>query len=575
MNYQLGYRVYISQVSTKVDMPANLVPTKYVQDISISHTMETDFTSGVTLGRLAPPEATLTLIKNSFNPFTQRLYNWRLANVLIMYSINSIDYYPAFAGFIESRFESLTSITMRACGYLKYLDYYRHLTPLWENKPVATIVPDPPVPYSSETWGVLNSSQDPTTLSGSLVGTVNTILWLSGGRPFKYKQYLEDTDQNPKFYFDCDPSIMTPKFTWLNQEDVTEDLTSLCVAGGGQITQSADGVVKFVNALSYTSTTNNFVLNDSMFTEMTVDEEAAVTFGKVITTFSPRYLGANKAIVNLSLGKYLPYGEEYEHELEFSQPVSRLTNNTYYGSGISFAASGGYFGIDEFITSRDFVKAVDYNGDTASVSLKVPRVRSVAYPKNIWTWNAITASGVWTVVEDAAKTPGQFMKVIVRNDDIGRSLYLSKLVLYGIPLVAGEQQTIKRDIPLTFSGLVTAGIVPSGFREIRMTENAYVQSKDHAMRLLNVVSYLSKMPRPVHRFANLVYEPSLKLADVITINSTLYQVQGKFKVVEIAVTNTGARMSIACVNVTDLHTREEFFIIGQSYQSSDYRLLSW
>jgi len=575
MNYQLGYRVYISPVGTKVDTPANLVPSRYVQDVSITHTMETGFTSGVTLGRIAPPEATLTLIKNPFNLFTQREYNWRLANVLVMYSINQLDYYPAFAGFIESRVESLTSISVQACGYLKYLEFYRHLTPLWENKPVATIVPDPPLPYSSVTWAAFNNSQDPTTLSGSLTGTINTILWLSGGRPFKYKQYLEDTGQNPRFYFDCDPSIMTPKFTWLNQEDVTEDITSLCIAGGGQITQSADGVVKFINALSYTNSTNNFVLTDSMFTDMTVEDEAAVTFGKVITTFSPRYLGANKAIVNLSLGKYLPYGEEYEHELEFSQPVSRLTNNTYYGSGISFAASGGYFGIDEFITSRDFVKAVDYNGETASVSLKIPKVSSVVYPKYTWAWNSVTASGSWSLEDDVTKTPGQFMKIIVRNDDVGRSLYLSKLVLYGIPLVAGEQQTIKRDIPLTFSGLITAGIVPSGFREMRMIENSYVQSKDHAMRLLNVVSYLSKKPRPVHRFSNLVYNPLLKLADVITINSNFYQVQGQFKVVEISVVNTGARMNIACVDVTDLYSRDEFFIIGQSYQPSDCKLLSW
>lgn len=575
MNYQLNYRVYISPVGTKVDMPANLVPNKYVQDVSITHSMETQLTSGVTLGRIAPPQATLVLVKQAFNVFINRQYNWRLANVLVMYSVNNLDYYPAFAGFLESRQESATAVSFQASGYLKYLEYYRHLTPLWENKPVATIIPDPPTPYSQAVWANLNSLQDPTTLSGSLTGTINTILWLSGGRPYKYKQYFEDIQQYPRFYFDCDPSIMTPRFTWLNQEDVTDDITSLCVAGGGQITQSADGVVKFVNALSYTNNVVNLTLTDSMFTDMSVDDEAAVTFGKVIITFSPRYLGANKALVNLSLGKYLPYGEEYEHEVEFSQPVSRLTNNTYYGSGISFAASGGYFGIDEFITSRDFVKAVDYNGETASVSLKVPRVRTVAYPKYKWVWDSITASGTWTLIEDVTKTPGQFMKILVRNDDIGRSLYLSKLVLYGIPLVAGEQQTIKQDIPLTFSGLVTNNIIPSGFKEVRMADNAYVQSKDHAMRLLNVVKYLSKKPRPVHRFSNLVYNPTLKLADVISVNSNFYQVQGNFKIVEISITNTGARMNLACVDVTDLYTRDQFFVIGQPYEVSDRKLLSW
>lgn len=575
MNYQLNYRVYVSPVGTKVDLPANLVPSKYVQDVSITHSMETQLTSGVTLGRISPPEATLTFVKHNFNVFSQRQYNWRLANVLVMYSINNLDYYPAFSGFLESRQESLTTVSFQACGYLKYLEYYRHLTPLWENKPVATAIPDPPLPYASGVWATLSTSQDPTTLSGTAVGTINTILWLSGGRPFKYKQHYENINQHPRFYFDCDNSLMTPRFTWLNQENVTEDIAALCVAGGGQITQTADGVVKFVNALSYTATVTNFTLTDSMFSDLTVEDEAATTFGKVITTFSPRYLGANKALVNLSIGKYLPYGEEFEQEVEFPQPVSRLTNNTYYGSGISFAASGGYFGIDEYITSRDFVKAVDYNGDIASVSLKVPRVTSVAYPKYKWVWDSNTSTGTWSLIEDVTKTPGQFMKVLVRNDDIGRSLYLSKLVLYGIPLIAGEQQTIKQDIPLTFSGLISAGIVPSGFREIRVSDNAYVQSKDHAMRLLNVVKYLNKKPRPVHRFSNLVYNPSLKLADVIAINSTFYQVQGNFKIVEISVVNTGSRMNIACVDVTDLYSREQIFVLGQQYEPSDCKLISW
>ena len=578
MNYQLSYRVYVSAINTKVDQPANLIPSQYVQDIGISHTMATQMTSGVTLGQMAPPECSITLIKSAYNFFADRQYNWRLANVLVLYSIDALNFYPAFAGFLESRQESLTQVTFKACGYLRYVEYYKHLTPLWENKPAATVIPDPPTPYSTSVsgiWGQLYNSQNPTTLSGSTIGTINTVFWLCGGRPYKYKTFLEETNQIPRFYFDCDASIISPRFTWLNREDILQDLTALAIAGGGQLTQSANGVVQFVNALSFTKSKNNFTITDSMFSSLSIDDEAAVTFGKVIATFSPRFLGANKALIDASLSKYLPYGEEYVHDIEFPQPVSRLTNNTYYGSGISFAASGGYFGIDEYITSRDFVKAVDFNGDIASVSLKVPRLYEVWYPKNKWFWDSVAASGYWTVIEDVTKTPGQFMQVFVRNDDVGRGLYLSKLTLYGIPLIAGEQQTIKKDIPIVFSGLVQTGIIPSGFREIRMSENAYVQSKDHAMRMLEIVKYLHKRPRPVHRFTDLVYNPTLALGDIVSVNSTFYQVKGKYKIVEIIVKNTGARMDLACVDVNDLAEREDFFIIGNSYQATDTKLLSF
>jgi hypothetical protein len=247
-----------------------------------------------------------------------------------------------------------------------------------------------------------------------------------------------------------------------------------------------------------------------------------------------------------------------------------LTNNTYYGSGISFGASGGYFGIDEFIDSRDFIRAVDYTGETATVQLKVPRLTSVYFPKKRYT----TASG-WVTEQDVAKTPGQFMTLVVKNNDPARTLYLTHITLFGIPVAAGEPQTLKVDIPLQFSGLVNAGIVPSGFREVRVTENAYVQSKDQAMRLIDVIKYLHKRPRPVIRISDLIYNPNLVLNDVITLNSLAYNLQGSYKVVDVSIRKTGAFMDIGLVDVSDIKTRDQFFVVGNAYAPTDIKNLSW
>ena len=64
------------------------------------------------------------------------------------------------------------------------------------------------------------------------------------------------------------------------------------------------------------------------------------------------------------------------------------------------------------------------------------------------------------------------------------------------------------------------------------------------------------------------------LGDIISVRSNFYQVQGKFKIVEIVVKNTGARMDLACVDVSDLLARDQFFIVGQSYNNSDSKFLS-
>ena len=584
MNYLLSYRVYIAPLGESLDVASTapsypfppsqyLLPSKVVQDVTISHSTSIDYGAGITLGVTSPPTAMLLLIKNNLTQVTSRTYNWRMATVKIYYSIDSVNFYSAFNGFLETRGEELNGISYKACGFVRYLDYYKHYTPLWRNKAAATYVPDPPQPWStavSGQWGELYRSQDPTTLSGSYTGTVNSIFWLMGGRPYKYKEQAVRSAESVRFWYDCDHAPIVPNFTWLNQENVFDDLVSLSTATGGQITQTPEGVVEYINPHSFASAPKNITITDSMFRSLSVDEESINTYGKVVITFSARYLGANKAVLDDPVGKYLVYNEEYSHDVEFPQPVDRLTNNTYYGSGISFGASGGYFGIDEFIDSRDFVRAVDYTGETATVQLKIPRLTTLYFPKKRYT----TASG-WVTQQDVTKTPGQFMTLVIKNNDPARALYLAHITLFGIPVAAGEPQTIKVNIPLQFSGLVNAGIVPSGFREVRINENPYIQSKDQAMRLADVIKYLHKRPRPVIRVTDLIYNPALLLNDVITLSSLAYNLQGSYKIVDVTVKKTGAFMDIGLVDVSDIKQRNEFFIVGDAYESTDTKYLSW
>lgn len=581
MNYLLSYKIYIAPVNEVLEHPSRLIPSSAVTAVEIQHDSAVDMSGGITLGMSSYPTATISLKKTSFNTVAQRSFNWRLANVLVYYSLDGVNYTPSFAGFIESRSEQLNTIQFNCFGYLKLLEYYRHYTPLWKDKPVATPIPDIPAsaqPWStsvSGTWGQYIRNQDPTTLSGYYTGTLNTLFWLMGGRPYKYKDHYTSVGTNVRFWYDADPCPIVPKFTWMNLEEVSQDVNLLAGAAGAQITQTQEGVVKVLSPHSFAAYPKNITITDSMFASIEVDEESAVTFGKAIVTFTPRFLGANKAVLDDQIGIYLPYNEEYEHEIELPQPVDRLTNNTYYASGVTFGMSGGLFGVGQYITSTDFVTAVDYNGDTSAVLLKVPKLTNLFYARDKFIWNTETNTGYWTKVQDYAKTPGQFMKLVVKNDNSAKSLYLAKISLYGVPVEAGEPQTVKKDIDLDFTGLVAAGVVPSGFREVALKDNPYVQSKDHAMRLLDVIRYLHKRPRPTIRVVDMVHNPNIQLGDIITLRSGFYGIDGQFKVTGITVKQTGAKLDITCVDVSDIKTKDQFFIIGSGYAGSTEKYLSW
>jgi len=95
------------------------------------------------------------------------------------------------------------------------------------------------------------------------------------------------------------------------------------------------------------------------------------------------------------------------------------------------------------------------------------------------------------------------------------------------------------------------------------------------MRFIDVIKYLHKRPRPAVRIIDMVYNPALEIGDIITLNSFYYGVTGKHKVTEIVIKNSGAFMDINCVDVSDIRTREELFVIGETYTDITEKYLSW
>ena len=93
MSYVLAYRVYIAPISVpfhSIKTSANLVSGSAVQSVDSAQTTSLDFTAGISLGVTSPPQSTIVLIKNNLTTVTSRMFNWRMANIAIQFSLKKI-----------------------------------------------------------------------------------------------------------------------------------------------------------------------------------------------------------------------------------------------------------------------------------------------------------------------------------------------------------------------------------------------------------------------------------------------------------------------------------------------------
>jgi hypothetical protein len=565
MNYKMHQYIKVTTDSTSVVIPPRLIE-------SVDPTQSTSFETNTELltGVADPSTASFTILKpkdgqdTDISTILSRSYSWRLKKVEIFTSFNSGDSYKkVFEGLLFERTESRNSVSFVARGYIDLLNINLIETPLFRNRKVSTYIPSGST--DAQKFELLKD-QNPTIIEGSTVGIINSILWLLGGRPYKYyslfqpaSAYYSTLNYTPLFYYDCESSVVNPEWVWFNYENLVNDLTLLCKASGGLLRQNDDGVIEYVNVFNLKKQITSIVLTDKDFSDLTFGSYNYEPYKELVTTFNPRFLSASQEVFSTVFDEYLSFNEEVERRVEFEKPVWKLVNKTISGQLTDTLVSTTYKTVEDNFT------AVDLFGNNRQVSAKIQ-------PHNTYYITKYVASGVagnFVLVQDTGVSSSQSTTVTVKNNIVAdqSSLYIATVKLYGRALDSAPEDNCI--LPITSSD------VSSGFRQLNLGNNPYIQSKTQGFRFLDIAAYLMQNDRPKITINEVPFNKNIKLGDVIRIVSTFSDVDDYFKVYSYTVSKSLATADYELISVSGLYDESDLFIVGQTYSGSNEKILSF
>jgi hypothetical protein len=542
-----------------------IVLPRYIASVNFSQSTQFQQNTEFITGLAEVSGAVIEIIKPtvsqdaSLNEFLQRSFDWRMSKIEI-YTTNDGDSNNVklrYSGLLFVRSEKNNTVTFTTRNFLDLLNITLIETPLFRSRKTATRIPD------SVTVDNLKK-QDPTIKEGSSVGIINTLLWLAGGRPYKYKSLYTTQNayvlgQYPKFYFDCENSVINPEWVWFNYENLTEDLSQLCKASGGLLTQDNDGVVRYKSVYSMRETWNNVTLTDSKYQNIDISESSTEPYSKIVTTFTPRYLSNSQEVYSAAMGEYLKTGESFTRQIEFSKPTYKIMNKSVSGQ-LSDSIVGTTL---KYI--KDKITAVDTFGTRRQVKIKISNYDTLYIPKYV----ATDVAGTFTITKDEAVVASQSGTLTISHtaEPAADTIYVGEVFIYGRPLEAASQETyIKR---------INQYPSIAGFKELRLPDNPYVQAEAQAKRIVDVAAYLMVNPREQLSVKGVAVVSGIELGRTIRLTSSVYSLDDYYSIIGINYTNDMAVADLTLLSMSGLYSLNDLFIVGSTYSDTDSKRLSF
>lgn len=534
--------------------------------VAVDYQKNTEMLTGVS----SPNTCSISFAKvsSTANPelyaFLDRAANWRMTKLELFYTEDgSQNFKKLFDGLIFVRAENRVGVTFSARGYLDLLNITMVETPLLKNRKVATYIPD--ATTTSEKAAAL-LTQDPTIASGEKTGIINALLWLVGGRPFKYKSLYTSNPQHssvagyyPKFYYDCAPSLVNPEWIWFDYENLFNDLNELCKASAGFLKQDLDGVVRYENIYSFKKNFSGITLNDSNYTNLEIGEETTEPYNKIIVNFTPRYLASSQEIFSDVLDEYVQDGQEVSRQLSFNKPTYNITTKAASGQLLDSIVT------DSYLIAKDIVSSTDLFGTKRNVSFKVIPHKTLYISKYIYNTSLSSIQKIRNTSVLSSKSSTVFIKNNQAAD--GATLYLADLKLVGRALESTNQKK--------YISQLNQYTTISGYKTLTIADNPYTQSASQAIRMNNIANYLQGTPRRSIQLSDVPYTSGITLGSTVYVNSLSSDITGYFKVGSISFSTTLAATNLSLVAVDDLKTASDLFIVSNTYLNTDTKYLSF
>jgi hypothetical protein len=518
---------------------------------------------------IAPPStAQVRILRPSDFPqltaFLSRSFDWRMTKVEMFYSDNSgQNFFKVNEGLIFVRQETNVDVTFTIRGYLDLFNITLVESPLFRNRQVATTIPTGST--DAEKAGLLQT-QNPYILAGAGVGVLNALLWAIGGRPYNYKslydnQYTTVSGEYPKFYFDMDASVLNPEWVWFNYENLLEDINSLCKASGGILRQDGNGVIRFENILNFRKQFSGITLTDAHYSTLAIEELGTEPYNRIVGTYTPRYLSGSQIVYSEALRDNLSYNSSLTRQISFEKPVWKILNTTVSGQLSDTVVSSSY----RVVNDSEQIESLDYVGTTRPISFRILPHTTFCVTKYV----ASGTAGNFALVQDLNVVSSQATTLDILNNQVSdfSSLYIGEVKLYGRSLESATQQ--RYILPIRQYATI------SGFKELTLPDNPYVQSSNHIQRLAVVSKYLMENNRMRVGLGDVPFISGLVLGSVVRINSALNELDDYFKVTQITHTDAFSRMDLEVISVSGLYMQDDLFIVGNSYTNTDVKVLSF
>jgi len=540
-----------------------IILPRYISEVGLSMASAFEKATEQMTGLAEPSTLILTLLKPKpgefpfLENFLKESSGWRMTKVEVMYTNdgNPNNLKLSATGLIFVRSETRTAVEFTIRGFLDLLSITLIETPLFRGRRVSTRI----VPAVST---ANLDKQDPTKKQGSSVGLINTILWLLGGRPNNYKELYTSQNpyvagQYPKFYFDCQASIINPEWAWFSYENLKQDLQQLCKASGGLLSQDSDGVIRYKNVFGTKQAWNGLTITDSMASKITIAERGTEPYSKIVTTYTPRYLANSQEVYKTVINEYLNDNEQVSRQIDFSKPVYKLVNKTISGQLTDTIVGSNY----KFV--KDLMNVVDVFGTKQIIGAKLSPHNILYIPKYV----ASGSAGNFNIEQDKTVISSQTTTLTLKNTlATGKTVFVGEVSLFGRALEAGSQETYIQQL--------NEYPTISGFKELRLPENPYVQSEVQAARLLNVAKYLLENPRSELTIDEMPYVSGVALGQTVKLYSPLYSVSGEFQVTNVSFNNNMQKATVTLLSLSGIYGEDELFVVGQSYNDTDERRLS-
>jgi hypothetical protein len=557
--------VYSFKFYKNSDNTPVVVLPKYIANVSFAETNEFQKQTELMTGVSDPNGAVIEIIKpktgqdTALEEFLGRSFDWRMTRLDIYMSndgnVNNLK--MMYSGLLFVRKETDTKVIFTTRNFLDLLNITLIETPLLRNRKTATKILD--------TVSVANlKKQDPTLKEGSAVGIINTLFWLAGGRPYKYKSLYTTQDayvagQYPKFYFDCENSIINPEWLWFNYENLLQDLRQLCKATGGLITQDNDGVVRYKNVFSMRETWNGVTLTDSSYSSLDLSESGTEPYAKIITTFTPRYLSNSQEVYTAVLGEYLNPGQSLSRQIEFNKPTYKIMNKSTSGQLTDSIVGGTLTNVKEKIS------AVDIFGTRRKVNARIGNYTKMYIPRYVST----STPGTYTIVEDTKVVSSQSATFYLSHnvEEGAGTLYIGEVFIYGRSLEAASQETYIKQLN-QFPTI-------SGYKELRLPDNPYVQSESQGKRIIEMAKYLMVNPRLEVSAKEVAVVSGIELGKTIRLTSNVYNIDEYFSITGIEYGNNLAKADLTLLSLSGLYMLDDLFTIGTTYTTNPTKRLSF